>query len=106
MEIRKGCRFRSRRPTPVTCLTSWATPFTGGYDRVLPAGEILVVANDPPAGATAVYCDPARYRALHARMVPWRDRLNLLFYRGYYLCVPIETLRTEFEPVSHSSRIS
>jgi len=98
IEIRKGCRFRSTRPIAVTCMTSWATPFTGGYPRTLPADEMIVVAHDPSANATAVYCDPKRYRALHALMVPWRDRLQFWIYRGYYLCVPLETLRVDCEP--------
>ena len=79
-------------------MTSWAAPFTGGYPRTLPADEIIVVTHDPPANATAVYCDPERYRALHTLMVPWRDRLQFWIYRGYYLCVPLETLRVDCEP--------
>jgi hypothetical protein len=80
-------------------MTSWAAPFTGGHSRTLPANETIVVANDPPAHATAVYCDPERYKDLHALMVPMRDRIQFWVYRGYYLCVPIETLRVDCDPL-------
>ena len=54
-------------------MTSWAAPCTGGEDGILPDGEEFVVANDPPEGATAVYCDPVRYDQLHAYFVS-KDR--------------------------------
>ena len=96
---RRGQRYRARVDVPVTCMTSWATPFTGGYERVLPAGEIVVIANDPPAGATAVYAEPENYRRLHAVMVPLSDRLQFWVYRGYYLALRLAQLESDFEPV-------
>jgi hypothetical protein len=95
-DIRKGQRFRSKAPVEVTCLTSWAAPYTGGDKRTLPADEVIVIANDPPATATAVYCNPERCEELHTEMVPLSDRTHPL-YRGYYLAVKVAALRTEFE---------
>ena len=97
MKVERGQRYRAKVDVPVTCMTSWATPFTGGYDRVLPEGEVVSIANDPPAGATAVYADPENYRRLHAIMVPRRDRLRFWVYRGYYRCVPLTRLEADFD---------
>lgn len=39
--IIKGQRYKAKQDIPVIAMTSWAAPFTGGYDRVLRAGEAL-----------------------------------------------------------------
>jgi hypothetical protein len=38
-------------------MTSWAAPFTGGYDRVLGTGEVFTILNDPPETARAKHQD-------------------------------------------------
>ena len=102
MNVERGQRYRAKVDVSVTCMTSWAAAFTGGYDRVLPKGETLVIANDPPPGATAVYADPENYRKLHSTMVPITDRLQFWVYRGYYLCVRLAQLDSDFEAVNIS----
>ena len=102
MHVERGQRYRAKVDVSVTCMTSWAAPFTGGYERVLPKGETIVISNNPPPGATAVYADPENYRRLHSTMVPVRDRLQFWVYRGYYLCVRLAQLDSAFEPVSTS----
>jgi len=97
MNVEKGQRYRARVDASVTCLTSWAAPYTGGYERVLPEGETIVIMTDPLPGATAVYADAEHYRALHASMVPLRDRLQFWVYRGYYLSVRLARLESDFE---------
>jgi hypothetical protein len=88
---------RAKVDVPVTCLTSWAAPFTGGYQRILPRGEIVRIANDPPTAATAVYAYPQAYRRLHRQMVPLGDRLQFWVYRGYHLCIELSRVATDFE---------
>jgi hypothetical protein len=97
MNVKKGQRYRAKCDVLVTCMTSWAAPYTGGYKRTFPKGQTLVIANDPPPEATAVYADPINYRSLHSAMVPMRDRLQFWVYRGYYLCITLPQLETEFE---------
>ena len=97
MRVAKGQRYRANVDVPVTCMTSWAAPYTGGYERVFPQGEVLVIANDPPPEATAVCADPVNYRALHATMVPLSDRWRFWVYRGYYLSVSIDRLTRDFD---------
>jgi O-acetyl-ADP-ribose deacetylase (regulator of RNase III) len=96
--IRKGKRYRSRRPLKVIAMTSWAAPCTGGDDAILPADEEFIVSHDPAEGATAVYCDPVRYEELHAHFVGAEDRKNKR-YCGYYLCVPLAAIRRSCELV-------
>jgi hypothetical protein len=95
--VRACLRCRAKVDVRVTCLTSWASPFTGGYERILPRGEIIRVANDPPRGATAVYAHPEGYRRLHRQMVPLADRAQFWVYRGYHLCIRLSQLETDFE---------
>ena len=102
MRVTRGQRYQAKTDVPITCMTSWALPFTGGYKRTFPKGATLVIAVDPPEGATAVYADPVEYRALHAKMVPMTDRLQFWVYRGYYLCVTLEQLDRDFEPLGDS----
>jgi hypothetical protein len=96
--VRKGERYQSKAPLEVIAMTAWTAPCTGGEDGVLPAGEEFVVSNDPPEGATAVYCDPVRYDELHAHFVPAKDRSNKR-YSGYYLCIDLGLIAERCERV-------
>ncbi len=95
--ISQGQRYKTKTEIPVTAMTSWAAPFTGGYHRVLGAGEVFTILNDPPEAATAVYCEPADYRRLHRELIPFRDRLQFWIYRGYYLCVRLRDVEEKCE---------
>lgn len=97
--IKKGQKYRALEELRVTCMTAWAAPFTGGYRRILSKGEAFTVSHDPVAGATAVYCDPENYDVLHHRFVPRRDRWQFWLYRGYYLCIDLDTIRQKCELV-------
>jgi hypothetical protein len=81
-------------------MTSWAAPFTGGYERTLPAGEEFVICNDPPPDASAVYCEPVNYEKLHRAFVPWTDRWRFWVYAGYYLCIGLERIAQDCELLS------
>ena len=95
--ISKGQRYRVQTDIAVIAMTSWAAPFTGGYDRVLRAGEEFVVANDPPASASAVYAAPADYRRLHREFIPRGDRWRVWVYRGFYLCIQLDDIESRCE---------
>jgi hypothetical protein len=90
--VSKGQRYRAKIDIPVTALTEWAAPFTGGYERVLRAGEVFTIAHDPTEGATAVYCNPEDYRRLHREFIPLWDRLRFPLYWGYYLCIRLRDI--------------
>lgn len=95
--ISKGQRYIVKKDITVTALTTWAAPFTGGYERVLRAGEVFTVANDPPSAATAVCCDPDDYRRLHKEFVPFRDRVQFWVYCGYYLSIRLSDIAESCE---------
>ncbi|MEO6906547.1 MAG: hypothetical protein ABI210_01530 [Abditibacteriaceae bacterium] len=78
-------------------MTSWSAPYTGGYERVLPAGETFRIINDPPEHATAVYADAENYKKLHKDFVPLSDRMSFIMYRGYYLCIQIKDIEEKCE---------
>lgn len=96
--VRKGERYRALSPLEVVAMTSWAAPFTGGGDAILPAGEEFVIASDPPASATAVYCNPVRYDELHAHFVAENEREDSK-YRGYHLCIDLGLVANKCERV-------
>ena len=100
VKISKGQHYRTRKDIPVTAMTSWAVQFTGGYERILRAGEEFTVTNDPPPKATAVYCDPKDYRKLHREFIPVGDRLRFWSYRGYYLCIKLKDIEENCESVT------
>lgn len=81
-------------------MTAWSAPYTGGHKALLGVGERFTINNDPPPGATAVYADPVDYRRLHPELVPWRDRIRFLFYRGYYLAVYLDDIAQHCERIS------
>jgi hypothetical protein len=85
--IARGQRYRTISPIPVAALTLWAAPFTGGYERMLPAGEEFEVSADPPGTATAVMCDAVDYARLHSQLIPRGDRWRFWSYRGFYLSI-------------------
>ena len=43
MHVERGQQYRAKVDVSVICMT-WAAPFTGGYERVLPKGETIVIA--------------------------------------------------------------
>ena len=95
--IVKGQRYKTTKDIQIIAMTSWAAPFTGGYDRVLRSGEVFTIANDPPNTATAVYCVPDDYKRLHSEFIPLSDRLQFWVYRGYYLCINLRDIKESCE---------
>ncbi len=102
--VKTGQKYIANEDIKITCMTSWRAPFTGGYDRILPAGEEFIIANDPPKGATAVYANPINYRKFHKQFVPWTDRIRILLYAGYYLCIEIKKIEESCRLVSYDSK--
>jgi hypothetical protein len=98
-EILAGQHYRATKPVDVIALTHWSAPFTGGYDVVLPAGEVFEIIHDPVPGATAVGCRPLRYADLEVSFIPPDDR-NARKYGGYSLTIPVAFIRESAELVS------
>jgi len=92
-DVTVGQRYRTTAQIPVLAMTHWSAPFTGGYEVRLPAGEEFEVLNDPPEGATGVYCRPARYEDLEAVFIPAEDR-DAEKYEGYSLVISLVDIAT------------
>jgi hypothetical protein len=96
--VHDGEKYRNTQPLDVGVLTAWAAPATGGSRATLPAGQIFTVANDPPLGATAVYCNLDNYEALHSHFVIESERKDPK-YRGYYLSIRLADIADKCERV-------
>jgi hypothetical protein len=96
--VHLGEKYRSNQSLDVGVLTAWAAPATGGGHGVLPAGEIFTIDNNPPPNATAVYCIPVNYEALHSHFVVDSERTDPK-YRGYYLSVRLADIADKCERV-------
>ncbi len=101
MRPRRGDRFRSTRDVEVRGLVTFRNPSSGGFKAVLPRGEIVIVENDPPRDAKAVYTVPERYEALEQLLVPTEDR-NSKTYGSYTLVIRFEQLTEAFELLGRS----
>ncbi len=87
---------------PITFLTAYHAPFTGGDETVFPKGErvrVTCVNGERPIG---VYCTPLRYDELHALIVSEGERARPE-YRGYYLSIKSIQLNREFRLVSEAT---
>lgn len=67
---------------------------------MLRTGERFRITHDPLEKATAVYCDPLRYKELHKEMVPLSDRMRFWVYAGYYFCIKLDIIRNQCRLVS------
>jgi hypothetical protein len=92
-DFRKGDRYKVIRSFEAGVLTMWLAPFTGGDNKMLPAGLTFVISSEPPRTATAVCADvecPVEWEKL---LVPAKERGSCQ-YAGYYLVVPFEQVIT------------
>lgn len=59
----------------------------------------MIVENDPPMGAKAVYCSPENYEEMEIVVVPAEDR-GMEKYSGYALVIPLAEFDDKIKPVS------
>lgn len=102
--IKTGQKYIANEDIKITCMTSWSVPYTGGYDRILPAGEEFIIANDPSRDATAVYANPVNYRKLHKKFVPWTVRMRIFLYNGYYLSIDLKIIYKSCSLISDDNK--
>jgi hypothetical protein len=74
VHLQAGESWVATRDLEASGLTHWKRAFTGGFKCRIPAGTVLVVVADPPAGAQASACIPQRYEELESLLVPEADR--------------------------------
>jgi hypothetical protein len=94
---KKGDRYVVTTAFQAIVLTHWFAPFTGGSEKLLPAGLEFIVEADPPPTATAVVAKPDPYQRWETILVDDQDRLAEK-YGGGSLIIQLARL------VTHCSR--
>ncbi len=97
-EFKKGQRFQVSTAFVGHVLTQWKAPFTGGYEKTLPAGLRFTVHLDPPSSATAVSVDVDCSPDWESVLVDAQDRENPK-YNGHYLVIPFEHVAAYCQPL-------
>jgi hypothetical protein len=97
-DVHKDQRWRVVRDLATSGVTSWRAPFTGGFECVIPSGTVVTVDNDPPMGASAVYCVPENYDDLERAFVPAEDR-EAEKYGGYAVLIDLADFGEALEPL-------
>jgi len=98
--IKKGQKYRTLDDILVYCSTHWAAPYTLGYDRILPKGEIFTVEDDQVEKSTCLDCIPKRRKWIEKKFVPLKDRLKFWTYSGYSLVIDIDQIKSKCELIS------
>jgi hypothetical protein len=79
----EGDLFLVVKDMPSGGLVTYAAPASGGFYCTVPAGTILITAQDQISGAPAFYCRPEKYEELEESLVPESERQDK--YIGYTL---------------------
>ena len=90
--IREGQRYQTREDVPVSFLTHWAAPFTGGGKGMLNKGATFTIASEPKWYAIAVQCIPDDPGSVERTLVPQDDR-DSESYRGFTLFIRRDVIR-------------
>ena len=98
MTFHKGMRLRTRREMSVRGVITFGAPCSGGFEGSIPAGEILIVDQDPPAFAKGVYLVPGRYKDFERLFVPESDRADPA-YSGYAISCSFESVSSDLETI-------
>jgi hypothetical protein len=98
----KGTRFRSQRELRVKGIIAFGAPFSGGFEGILPANEILVLDNDPPSGTKGMWLVPERYQHFEAVFVPNHDRQHEA-YGGYAVAFDYAQVGSDLEVLNASA---
>jgi len=89
-------RIRSRQEIAVKGIITFGAPASGGFAGVLPAGETLLVDQEPPAQATGAWLVPERYEHFESIYVPERDRKDPA-YSDYALSISFDEVARHFD---------
>ncbi|WP_223908673.1 hypothetical protein [Geobacter sp. AOG1] len=101
-KILHGDRFVTMEDIKTHVAVSWAAPYTGGYDCVIPKGIVLVAIRDQRDGSLAFSCIPVNYQELEKVFVPASDRFELK-YAGYHFAFTNTDVGVRLQLVSRSS---
>ena len=96
---RDGDRFVVRSPFTATVMTHWLAPFTGGAEKLIPAGLAFTIDYDPPPVATAIGVKPDEPEQWLNQLVDEADRNDPKF-GGYSISILFTQLNAHCEQVA------
>ncbi|HWR57364.1 MAG TPA: hypothetical protein VN328_00630 [Thermodesulfovibrionales bacterium] len=102
--VLNGDRFITLKEIRTTAAISWAAPYTGSAECVIPEGTTLVVQYDQVRGARGFSCIPEKYKELEKVIVPAKDRYELK-YAGYHFVFLNEDIGQKLKLISRASAI-
>lgn len=102
MKILYGDHFITTEDITTHVAVSWAAPYTGGYDCVIPKGTVLVALRDQRYDSLAFTCIPENYLELERVFVPASDRFAPK-YTGYHFAFTNTEVGVRLQLVSRAS---
>jgi hypothetical protein len=100
--VLSGDRFITLKEIKTTAAISWAAPYSGSAECVIPEGTTLLVQYDQVKGAKGFSCIPEKYKELEKVIVPAKDRYELK-YAGYHFVFHNEDIGSKLKLVSRAS---
>ena len=85
---------------PISYMTHWAKPYTGGDKALFPKEEKITISDITLSKPTSVYCTALNANKIEQLLVPRRDR-EQLDYDGYSLVVDTLTLNRNFKLIKN-----
>lgn len=96
---RKGDRYIVTTGFVANVITTWRAPFSGGSEKELPLKLQFVIDQDPRHAMSAVVAVPEPYKDWEVTLVDESD-LRTDNYDGYYLVIPMKSLRQNCMQIS------
>ena len=84
------------KDAPISYMTHWMKPFTGGDKTVFPKDEQIKISDVKQSKPTSVYCRALNANKMEELLVPQSDR-EQYDYNGYSLVVDTVTLNNNFK---------
>ncbi len=86
------------KEAPITYMTHWLKPYTGGEKAIFPKDEKIIISDIRQLKPTSVYCEALNVEAIEELLVPQTDR-EQYDYNGYSLMIDTLTLNLNFKLV-------
>jgi hypothetical protein len=87
------------KDAPISYITHWMKPYTGGDDALFPKGEKLQILEITQTKPTSVYCQALNANKIEKLVVPESDR-EQIDYDGYNLVIDTLILNKCFKLVN------
>jgi len=100
--VLSGDRFIAMTDIKTTGLTTWAAPYSGSFECIIPEGTVILAQYDQVKGARGFACIPEKYKELEMKIVPANDRYESK-YGGYHFVFLNEDIGTKLKLISRAS---